>query len=564
MSASEKPEKSTVLGQSREKDFPYFRRLWNGIVVALLGASFIPMLVIGGGMYRYMVSALEERILTSVRMEVGEHKDAIDRFLAERTMDLQLLAENLGVDHLTRPGMLENVFASLQRGIPCFTDLGIIGDRGEHLAYVGPYDLLSRNYQEASWFKEIKEREVYISDVFLGFRNEPHFIIAVKKEAQEGFWIIRATVDTAYFYDVVSKVPTKRGGDAFLVNTEGVFQTSPRMAGQLMGRSELQDLEPIEGIRLMEHRGRILVMAWLDKVPWLYVVEFDRSEIYESLGRIRHVGIFVFILGAILIVLSVMLTTNYLITRLERKQRDIRFLDRQLRHSSRLASSLQFAPGFIDEINDTLSNIDLVARWIEDLTERDLSKEENRKEIRESLNQIKSEAARSRGITDKFLKATQSALPMVKDVHVHHILDDILELLDRELRFKKITVNRDYQQDCPVIRSDSSQLRQVFQNLILNAVTAVDKEGAIALKTAAEGNRVKVTVEDSGRGIPQKHMGRIFDPLFTTKPEGTGLGLSISADIVKKLGGRISVESEQGKGARFTVELPLQFSPSRS
>jgi two-component system NtrC family sensor kinase len=563
MTTSGKPERSAVLGQSREKDFPYFRRLWNGIVVALLGASFIPMLVIGGGMYRYTASALEEKILASVRMEVREHKEAIDRFLAERTRDLRLIAENVGVDDLTRPEMLKAAFASLQRGIPCFTDLGIISDQGEHLAYIGAHDLLSKNYREASWFKEIKESEVYISDVFLGFRNEPHFVIAVKKEDRKGFWIIRSTVDTAYFYDVVSKVLTKRAGDAYLVNAEGVFQTSPRMTGQLMGRSELRHVDPFEGIRLKEHRGRIWVMAWLDKVPWLYVVDFDRSEIYESLRRIRNVGIFVFILGAILIVLTVMLTTNYLITRLERKRRDVRFLDQQLRHSTQLASSLQFAPGFLSEIKDTLSNIDLVVRWIEDLTGRDLSKEENRKEIRESLNQIKSEAARSRGITDKFLKATVSTLPMIKDVHLHHVLDEILELLDRELRFKSITVTRDYQEELPFIRSDSSQLRQVFQNLILNAVTAVDKEGTIGLETAAEGNRVKVTVEDSGPGIPQEHMGRIFDPLFTTKPEGTGLGLSISADIVKKLGGRISVESEPGKGARFTVELPLQFTPTK-
>jgi len=562
MVASEKPELSAGLRQSQEKDFPYFRRLWNSIVVALLAASFIPMIVIGGGMYHYAVSALEERTLADLRMEVSEHKGAIDQFLTERTMDLELLAGNLGLDYLTRPGMLATVFSSLQQGVPCFTDLGIIDDQGQHLAYVGPHDLLSKNYKEAPWFKVLKERDVYISDVFLGFRNEPHFVIAVKNETQDGFWIIRATVDTAYFYDIVSEVLTKRRGDAFLINREGVFQTSPRAAGQLMGQSELRNLAQFEGIRAEERQGRILMMAWLEKVPWLYVVELDRSEIYASLHRIRNIGIFVFVLGAILIVLTVMLTTNYLITRLETKQRSLRFLDQQLRHTSRVASSMQLASGFAREINDTLSNIDLVSSWIQELSEKDLSREENRHQIKESLNQIKSEVARTRRITDTFFKATQRTPPMIRELKANEILDEILELLHRELHFKRISVRREYDEELPLVRSDASQLRQVFQNLILNAVTAVDKEGTIVLKTAAEGNRVKVTVKDSGPGIPQEYIGKIFDPLFTTKPEGTGLGLSISADILKKLGGRISVESEPGKGASFTVELPLQFTPT--
>lgn len=562
MVASEKPEVSAGLHQSQEKDFPYFRRLWNSIVVALLAASFIPMIVIGGGMYHYAVSALEERTLADLRMEVSEHKGAIDQFLTERTMDLELLAGNLGLDYLTRPGMLATVFSSLQQGVPCFTDLGIIDDQGQHLAYVGPHDLLSKNYKEAPWFKVLKERDVYISDVFLGFRNEPHFVIAVKNETQDGFWIIRATVDTAYFYDIVSEVLTKRRGDAFLINREGIFQTSPRAAGQLMGQSELRNLAQFEGIRAEERQGRILMMAWLEKVPWLYVVELDRSEIYASLHRIRNIGIFVFVLGAILIVLTVMLTTNYLITRLETKQRSLRFLDQQLRHTSRVASSMQLASGFAREINDTLSNIDLVSSWIQELSEKDLSREENRHQIKESLNQIKSEVARTRRITDTFFKATQRTPPMIRELKANEILDEILELLHRELHFKRISVRREYDEELPLVRSDASQLRQVFQNLILNAVTAVDKEGTIVLKTAAEGNRVKVTVKDSGPGIPQEYIGKIFDPLFTTKPEGTGLGLSISADILKKLGGRISVESEPGKGASFTVELPLQFTPT--
>ena len=131
----------------QERDFPYFRRLWKSIVVALLAASFIPMLVIGGGMYYYTVSIIEERTLDALRLEVKEHREAIDGFLAERTSDLKLLSSNLGLEHLTAPGNLEKVFRSLQAELPCFTDLSIIDDEGRHRAYVGPFDLLSQELQ---------------------------------------------------------------------------------------------------------------------------------------------------------------------------------------------------------------------------------------------------------------------------------------------------------------------------------------------------------------------------------------------------------------------------------
>jgi two-component system, NtrC family, sensor kinase len=142
-------ESTMRLRETHDGDYPYFRRLWNSVVVALLAASFIPLLVIGGGMYHYTVSAVEERTLDNLRMELTYHSKAIDEFLEERTMNLKLLASNLGLDYLTAPGNLERVFSSLQGEVPCFTDLGIIDDHGRHLAYVGPYDLLSKNYSEA-------------------------------------------------------------------------------------------------------------------------------------------------------------------------------------------------------------------------------------------------------------------------------------------------------------------------------------------------------------------------------------------------------------------------------
>jgi two-component system NtrC family sensor kinase len=544
------------LRETQDGDYPYFRRLWNSVVVALLAAAFIPLIVIGGGMYYHTVSVIEERTLENLRMELSHHSQAIDEFLSERTLDLKLLSSNLGLEHLTAPGNLEKAFSSLQGEIPCFTDLGIIDDQGRHLAYVGPYDLLPKNYKEAPWFKAIIERQVYISDVFLGFRNEPHFIIAVKQNTAEGFWIIRATVDTVYFENMVKGILSERSGEAFIVNSDGYFQAAPRSTGKIMEQGELRYLKYFEGARVEKRKQEILAMTWLKKVPWACVARFDRHEIYKPLRNIRNMSVAIFSVSALLIVLTVFLTTNYLFTRLETKRRSIRFLDQQLRHSSRMASSMKMAEGSVREINDTLSNVDLVLNWLEELSHRDLAKEDNQQELRESLNQIKSEISRTRKATDRILNATRPSMPIIGDVRVSDVLEEIVELLDRELRFNRITVKQDYPEPPPVIRTDPSQLRQVFQNLVLNAITAIRKDGEITLRVRPEGEGVSVRVTDSGHGIPKDMQEKIFDPLYTTKPDGTGLGLPISAGIVEKLGGRISVASEPGKGATFTVVLP--------
>ncbi len=331
---------------SQDSDFPYFRRLFNSIVVALLAAAFIPLLVIGGGMYYHTVSILERKTLSALDAEVSEHRETIDHFLTERTIDLKNLSGILGFDYLTDPANLKKVFDTLQRQLPCFTDMGVIDDQGRHRAYVGPYDLLSKNYKDAAWFKAIANKDFYISDVFLGFRNDPHFVIAVKQATAEGFWILRATVDTAYFEGIVAEILSKRDGDSYLINREGIFQSTPRWGGKIMGQSEMKLVEPFSGVRL-EHRGdRIVMMTWLDKVPWLCVAEFKQDDIYSPLRYVRTVGIFVFVLGTLLIVLTVILTTNYLFSRLETKRRNIRFLDHQLQHSNRMASSMKLAGSY--------------------------------------------------------------------------------------------------------------------------------------------------------------------------------------------------------------------------
>ena len=112
--------------------------------------------------------------------------------------------------------------------------------------------------------------------------------------------------------------------------------------------------------------------------------------------------------------------------------------------------------------------------------------------------------------------------------------------------------------ELPVVRCSRQELKQVFLNLLINALQAIDEEGRIVLRTATDAERAVVTVEDDGPGIPPEHLDRIYDPFFTTKPEGegTGLGLAISSEIVRRHAGSLDVESPPGGGACFRVRLP--------
>ncbi len=148
----------------------------------------------------------------------------------------------------------------------------------------------------------------------------------------------------------------------------------------------------------------------------------------------------------------------------------------------------------------------------------------------------------------------------LKAVDLHEGLDSTLMLLNTELR-NRITVHKNYG-DLPKVLCNPGQINQVFMNLLVNAVQAIEEKGDIWMTTRAADDHVEIEIRDSGKGIPPEIQNRIFDPFFTTKPvgKGTGLGLSVSYSIIKKHNGEILVESSPDKGTIFTIILPLKSS----
>jgi two-component system NtrC family sensor kinase len=546
-------------GASPSGDYPYFRSLWNLAVVALLAAAFLPLLLFGSVIYVYTTGALKQNAIAAIRLQVQDHRTVIDQFLAERASDLRLLAANVGFANLTSAGGLGRAYRSLQHELACFTDLGVIDSEGNHRAYVGPYDLMARNYRDTFWFRPTAEKGLFISDVYLGYRQVPHFIIAVKQQDADGFWILRATVDAEFFERFIAASAGDFKAEAYLVNRAGVHQSRSRSVGAPMETSPFKPITPFDGIRIEERGERIFAMAWQKTVPWVSIVEMNRADIFADLDRTHWICLITFCIGALLIVPTVLLTTNNLVRRLESKRRDLRFLDQQLQHASRMASAGRLAQGALEDLTDSLANIYSASQWLRELWNQRPQAEPDPEEVAGTLDQIDAEVHRSEKAVQRGLDLSRpSAGPVRIDLNVHELIGELLELMRRDLHFKRIRVKRVSPDPAATVCSDPDGLRQVLQNLVSNAVAATPEGSQIEVGSRVEAGRLRLTVIDSGPGIPAKDFEKIFEPLYTTRPAGLGLGLSISRTIVERLGGTLSARNEPGRGAAFTVELPLK------
>ena len=154
----------------------------------------------------------------------------------------------------------------------------------------------------------------------------------------------------------------------------------------------------------------------------------------------------------------------------------------------------------------------------------------------------------------------------VHDVDINALLEELVALSSQRAKYGMVEIQTDFQEDLPSLRASTSELQQVFFNLINNAIDAMDPEGGtLRISSRQRENTLVISVSDTGHGIPEANLDRIFDPFFTTKPvgKGTGLGLSICYGIIEKMGGKVEVNSTVGTGTTFSTFLPFQNESDR-
>jgi len=188
----------------------------------------------------------------------------------------------------------------------------------------------------------------------------------------------------------------------------------------------------------------------------------------------------------------------------------------------------------------------------------------NVEELKEYIELIHKEAMRAKAITDRLLILSRKSESPTYLVSINQSLAETISLLRFQAEEKEIQIVEDFDPQVPPIKADDPALRQVFLNLLLNAMQAIDRAGRITVGTRVEQDQVKISFEDTGCGIAREDLGRLFEPFFSRKNSGrgTGLGLFISHILIRQMGGTIMVQSELGKGTRFVITLPLGSSLS--
>ncbi len=543
-----------------------FRRIWKQAVLGTSAVALAPLIFMALVDYQVNQKAIEAEINYQTARLVSNTRRSVSFFLSERKSALNFIDKDNSYPALGDPSRLAVLLDNLKKGFGGFTDLGVIDDNGVQHTYVGPYGLEGRDYSDQDWFKELSSSKAHVSDVFLGFRRQPHLVIAVKHSLPHGgFYVLRTSIDTALINQLLSAVEVSGKGDLFLATREGILQTPSRFFGEALGQIPINVPEYSDKTRVVEvgfADGPFVVgYAYISETPFILMAVKKKSELMRPWNEIRQ-KLIIFLTFSITIILLVILwISTYLVSRIHEADRKRVMTLHHVEYANKMASLGRLSAGVAHEINNPLAIINEKAGLIKDLFTFKQSYAEDPK-LLGLADSILYSVERCAKITKRLLNFARHVDVNPQPLEVGKVIHEVLGFLGKEAEFRSITVTVNEEPELPQIESDQGRLQEIFLNLINNSLAAMQDGGRldIAAKRSDEGF-IAVTVADSGCGIAEADLKKVFEPFFSTKTKsgGTGLGLSITYGLVQELGGDISVRSEEGKGTEFTISLPIKM-----
>lgn len=546
-----------------------FRYLLTALMVAV---SVTPLLAISWFSNQQYVKALEIETTGPLRSLARKSGTAIELYLKERSSTVSFIAHAYTYQELLEQKNLHKVFLALRSEYQGFVDMGVVNGDGVQVDYVGPYGLGNANYAGQPWLEQAQISGLYISNSFLGLRGIPHMVIAVHRMEDNGdTWTLRVTVDTSRLQQILPIMDQSQNTDIFLCDSGGRLQTTSKLYGKPLealpfvpaasaGETTISNLTDNDGRRLLVASSPIagtdlLVLAVKPQLssykPWLAL----RSEL-----------VWVLWCGIVIIVLVSYLLIPVLVDRLENYEKRRAALFAQIEHDQKLTSIGRLATGVAHEINNPLAIISEKAGLAHDLMSMSPDAEgyaKHQQRLLSLMDSISSTVERAKAITRRMLGFARRMEVNRETLRLGDVIRESLEFVEHSLQNRGITLKLDLPEDLPPIVSDRGQLQQVFLNILGNGMDALEcrkKDAVLEISCRKAGNdAVEAIIHDNGQGMPEEVLNHIFEPFYSTKREkGTGLGMFITYGIIRRLGGRIEVQSRVNEGTTFTITLPVE------
>jgi signal transduction histidine kinase len=235
-----------------------------------------------------------------------------------------------------------------------------------------------------------------------------------------------------------------------------------------------------------------------------------------------------------------------------------REMQARMKSMDRLATLGELASGIVHEVKNPLACISSAIHVLFTSLRADDKK-------REAMDEVLRQIRRLSDITTNLLSFAKPGKPRLLSTDPEEVVRAVVFLINQKAKEQRVDICLDMRGEVPRVMTDPQQMQQAILNVVLNSIQAMTEGGVLSLTLRKKSDQLEkgksfftVIISDTGPGIPDDIKGRIFNPFFTTKAEGTGLGLSITQRIVDQLGGKMEIKSEQGKGATFIIDFPME------
>ena len=549
-----------------------YRRIWQLSALLTSIVVLVPLIFITVVNYQVTEHDMEVEFKLRTARIVSNTRRTIDFFLSERRSALEFIVNDNSFKALYQPGRLGAILQNLKKSFgDCFMDLGVIESSGEQKTYVGPFALQHKNYHDQPWFRQVIDHGVYISDVFLGYRQVPHLVIAVRQSLANGdFHVLRASLGIQSFEELLAGLELSGQGDAFIINRQGILQTRSRYHGKVLDRLELPIPQLSASTQVVETRnknGESLFVGYrfIEGTPFILMIVKKKLDLMQSWRKTR-LGLIIFLACSVSVILAVILgTVTYMVRNIHIADEKRLMTLHQMEYSNKMASIGRMAANVAHEINNPLAIINEKAGLIMDLFTFKKQYTEDPKLIG-LVESILSSVNRAGKITKRLLTFARNLEGAIETVRLEQLISDVLSFLEKEAEYSNVQIHIEAAPAMPAVESDRGKLQQIFLNIINNAFAAMHNGGRLDIRIWTDSPAwVQVQIQDTGCGIPEEDLHNIFEPFFSTKISrgGTGLGLSITYNLVHEIGGDIKVTSQIGRGTCFTVILPLNSNPPK-